>query len=116
MCYAPDPNVLIRILAGCTTGAMAVSFAQPTDVVKVRFQAQMNLNGVARRYSGTMQAYRQIFQNEGMRGLWKGATSVMSIGTERNPKILLSPARLSSRNATQHHEKCTGQLHGAGHV
>uniref|UniRef100_A0A8C7ZHI1 Dicarboxylate carrier UCP2 n=1 Tax=Oryzias sinensis TaxID=183150 RepID=A0A8C7ZHI1_9TELE len=67
-----NPNVLIRILAGCTTGAMAVSFAQPTDVVKVRFQAQMNLNGVARRYSGTMQAYRQIFQNEGMRGLWKG--------------------------------------------
>ncbi|XP_030269413.1 mitochondrial brown fat uncoupling protein 1 [Sparus aurata] len=67
-----NPSVLIRILAGCTTGAMAVSFAQPTDVVKVRFQAQMNLDGVARRYTGTMQAYRHIFQNEGMRGLWKG--------------------------------------------
>ncbi|XP_073321517.1 mitochondrial brown fat uncoupling protein 1 [Pagrus major] len=67
-----NPNVLIRILAGCTTGAMAVSFAQPTDVVKVRFQAQSNLDGVARRYTGTMQAYKHIFQNEGMRGLWKG--------------------------------------------
>ncbi|XP_072241027.1 mitochondrial brown fat uncoupling protein 1 [Leuresthes tenuis] len=67
-----NPNVLIRILAGCTTGAMAVSFAQPTDVVKVRFQAQMNLNGMARRYNGTMQAYKQIFQTEGLRGLWKG--------------------------------------------
>ncbi|XP_061574160.1 mitochondrial brown fat uncoupling protein 1 [Cololabis saira] len=67
-----NPGVLVRILAGCTTGAMAVSFAQPTDVVKVRFQAQMNLNGVARRYTGTMQAYKQIFQNEGLRGLWKG--------------------------------------------
>uniref|UniRef100_A0A3Q3IGM1 Dicarboxylate carrier UCP2 n=1 Tax=Monopterus albus TaxID=43700 RepID=A0A3Q3IGM1_MONAL len=65
-------GVLIRILAGCTTGAMAVSFAQPTDVVKVRFQAQMNLDGVARRYNGTMQAYKHIFQNEGLRGLWKG--------------------------------------------
>ncbi|KAF3852519.1 hypothetical protein F7725_005874 [Dissostichus mawsoni] len=43
-----------------------------TDVVKVRFQAQMNLDGVARRYTGTMQAYKHIFQNEGMRGLWKG--------------------------------------------
>lgn len=69
----PDPSVLVRILAGCTTGAMAVSFAQPTDVVKVRFQAQMNLDGVARRYNGTMQAYKHIFQNEGIRGLWKGA-------------------------------------------
>ncbi|XP_022625802.1 mitochondrial uncoupling protein 2-like [Seriola dumerili] len=67
-----NAGVLVRILAGCTTGAMAVSFAQPTDVVKVRFQAQMNLNGVARRYNGTMQAYKHIFQNEGLRGLWKG--------------------------------------------
>uniref|UniRef100_A0A4W4GDJ7 Dicarboxylate carrier UCP2 n=1 Tax=Electrophorus electricus TaxID=8005 RepID=A0A4W4GDJ7_ELEEL len=67
-----NPNVGIRILAGCTTGAMAVSIAQPTDVVKVRFQAQMNLQGVARRYNGTMQAYRQIFHQEGLRGLWKG--------------------------------------------
>ncbi|XP_077965230.1 mitochondrial brown fat uncoupling protein 1 [Gasterosteus aculeatus] len=65
-------GIVARILAGCTTGAMAVSFAQPTDVVKVRFQAQVNLDGVARRYSGTMQAYKHIFQNEGMRGLWKG--------------------------------------------
>uniref|UniRef100_A0A8D2ZX02 Dicarboxylate carrier UCP2 n=2 Tax=Scophthalmus maximus TaxID=52904 RepID=A0A8D2ZX02_SCOMX len=69
---ADNPGVLVRILAGCTTGAMAVSFAQPTDVVKVRFQAQMNLDGVARRYTGTIQAYKHIFQNEGMRGLWKG--------------------------------------------
>ncbi|XP_019717649.1 mitochondrial brown fat uncoupling protein 1 [Hippocampus comes] len=69
---AENAGVLMRILAGCTTGAMAVSFAQPTDVVKVRFQAQMNLDGVARRYSGTMQAYRHIFRNEGLRGLWKG--------------------------------------------
>ncbi|XP_061129867.1 mitochondrial brown fat uncoupling protein 1 [Syngnathus typhle] len=68
----PNASVLMRILAGCTTGAMAVSFAQPTDVVKVRFQAQMNLDGVARRYSGTMQAYKHIFRNEGLRGLWKG--------------------------------------------
>ncbi|KAA8594690.1 hypothetical protein FQN60_011825 [Etheostoma spectabile] len=67
-----QPGVLVRILAGCTTGAMAVSCAQPTDVVKVRFQAQMNLDGVARRYTGTMQAYKHIFQNEGIRGLWKG--------------------------------------------
>ncbi|KAL4618167.1 mitochondrial uncoupling protein 2-like [Arapaima gigas] len=67
-----NPGVGVRILAGCTTGAMAVSIAQPTDVVKVRFQAQMNLKGVQRRYKGTLQAYRQIFLQEGLRGLWKG--------------------------------------------
>lgn len=61
-------------MAGCTTGAMAVAFAQPTDVVKVRFQAQVRgaeAEGV-KRYSGTMDAYRTIARTEGIRGLWKG--------------------------------------------
>ncbi|CAH2301052.1 mitochondrial brown fat uncoupling 1 [Pelobates cultripes] len=62
----------IRILAGCTTGAMAVTIAQPTDVVKVRFQAQSSLRGVKKRYNGTLDAYKTIAKEEGMRGLWKG--------------------------------------------
>ncbi|KAG8431196.1 hypothetical protein GDO86_019265 [Hymenochirus boettgeri] len=60
-----------RLLAGCTTGALAVAVAQPTDVVKVRFQAQANPSS-QRRYKGTMEAYRTIAREEGMRGLWKG--------------------------------------------
>lgn len=63
-----------RLLAGCTTGAMAVTFAQPTDVVKVRFQAQVRLpdSGAVKRYNSTMEAYRTIARDEGIRGLWKG--------------------------------------------
>uniref|UniRef100_A0A4W5LZQ1 Uncharacterized protein n=1 Tax=Hucho hucho TaxID=62062 RepID=A0A4W5LZQ1_9TELE len=42
-----------RLMAGCTTGAMAVAFAQPTDVVKVQFQAQVRgAEGGVKRYSG----------------------------------------------------------------
>ncbi|KAL3057578.1 hypothetical protein OYC64_007945 [Pagothenia borchgrevinki] len=64
-----------RIMAGCTTGAMAVTFAQPTDVVKIRFQAQSRLleSGSVKRYSSTFDAYRTIARDEGVRGLWKGA-------------------------------------------
>ncbi|XP_020365451.1 mitochondrial uncoupling protein 2 [Rhincodon typus] len=61
-----------RLLAGCTTGAMAVAFAQPTDVVKVRFQAQANLSSPNRRYNSTIEAYKTIAKEEGVRGLWKG--------------------------------------------
>lgn len=61
-----------RLLAGCTTGAMAVAVAQPTDVVKVRFQAQASTSGASGRYSSTMHAYRTIAKEEGIRGLWKG--------------------------------------------
>lgn len=65
-------HVMTRVLAGLTTGALAVSIAQPTDVVKVRFQAQ-NKSTTGIRYTTTMQAYRTIGQQEGVRGLWKGA-------------------------------------------
>lgn len=61
----------VRIAAGGTTGCLAVMIAQPTDVVKVRFQAQLRGAGEA-RYSSTMQAYRTIAIQEGARGLWKG--------------------------------------------
>ena len=53
---------------------MAVTFAQPTDVVKIRFQAQSRLleSGSVKRYSSTFDAYRTIARDEGVRGLWKG--------------------------------------------
>ncbi|XP_015670985.1 mitochondrial uncoupling protein 2-like [Protobothrops mucrosquamatus] len=60
-----------RLLAGGTTGAMAVMVAQPTDVVKVRFQAQIRTDA-GRRYQGTLHAYKTIAKEEGVRGLWKG--------------------------------------------
>ncbi|XP_037123950.1 mitochondrial uncoupling protein 2-like [Syngnathus acus] len=67
-------SIAARLLAGATTGAMAVAAAQPTDVVKVRFQAQVRLpqGGSATRYGGTLDAYRTIARDEGLRGLWKG--------------------------------------------
>ncbi|KAG7484385.1 hypothetical protein MATL_G00048900 [Megalops atlanticus] len=67
-----NASIVSRLMAGCTTGAMAVAFAQPTDVVKVRFQAQVRLADGERRYNGTMDAYRTIARDEGVRGLWKG--------------------------------------------
>ncbi|XP_044537639.1 mitochondrial brown fat uncoupling protein 1 [Gracilinanus agilis] len=70
----PEPTAGIgsRILAGCTTGGLAVIVAQPTDVVKVRLQAQSNLSGTKPRYTGTFHAYKTIASEEGTRGLWKG--------------------------------------------
>uniref|UniRef100_A0A674A778 Dicarboxylate carrier UCP2 n=1 Tax=Salmo trutta TaxID=8032 RepID=A0A674A778_SALTR len=61
-------SIVTRLMAGCTTGAMAVMFAQPTDVVKVRFQAQVRLADGVKRYNGTMDAYRSIARDEGVRG------------------------------------------------
>ncbi|KAL2724041.1 mitochondrial uncoupling protein 2-like [Vespula squamosa] len=64
-------NIGVRVMAGITTGALAVLFAQPTDVVKVRLQAG-NSGRSSVRYSSTLQAYKNIASVEGTRGLWKG--------------------------------------------
>lgn len=49
-----------------------MAFAQPTDVVKVRFQAQVRMADGERRYNSTLDAYKTIARDEGVRGLWRG--------------------------------------------
>ncbi|GKC09595.1 mitochondrial uncoupling protein 1 [Tanacetum coccineum] len=50
--------------------ALAISVANPTDLVKVRLQAEGKLApGVPRRYSGSLNSYSTI---EGVRALWTG--------------------------------------------
>ncbi|EDS29219.1 mitochondrial brown fat uncoupling protein [Culex quinquefasciatus] len=61
-----------RICAGLTTGGLAVLLAHPTHVVKVRGQADSS-----RLSTGTLNAYRAIYCEEGIRGLWKGAVPNM---------------------------------------
>lgn len=56
-----------RILSGVTSGAIAITIAQPTDVVKVRMQAKSGT-----KYHSSLHAYRTIYRMEGMAGLWSG--------------------------------------------
>ena len=60
------PTLSKRIIAGLITGAVGISVASPTDVVKIRLQAEGRLPpGVARRYNGSIDAYRKIVASEG---------------------------------------------------
>ena len=47
-----------------------MSVGQPTDVVKIRLQAQGATGH--KHYSGSLHAYSNITKTEGIRGLWKG--------------------------------------------
>ena len=67
------PTLLQKIAAGLTTSAIGITVASPTDVVKVRLQAEGRLPaGVPRRYTGAIDAYRKIVAQEGVLGLWTG--------------------------------------------
>ena len=98
---SPDSGITTRILAGCTTGAMAVTCAQPTDVVKVRFQATIHLGpGSNQKYNGTMDAYRTIAREEGVRGLWKGKSGLQYQGPSAGLSLLSSRGRDLSDEGT----------------
>jgi solute carrier family 25 (mitochondrial uncoupling protein), member 8/9 len=55
------------------TGTVAITVANPTDVVKVRLQNQGNSsisNKNHMRYSGALDCYQKIIKLEGVSGLW----------------------------------------------
>ncbi|CAI9765038.1 unnamed protein product [Fraxinus pennsylvanica] len=71
--HVGDAPLSKKILAALTTGAVAITVANPTDLVKVRLQAEGKLPpGVPRQYSGALNAYSTIVRQEGIAALWTG--------------------------------------------
>nr|XP_004655890.1 mitochondrial brown fat uncoupling protein 1 [Jaculus jaculus] len=68
------PSLGNKMCAGLMTGGVAVFIGQPTEVVKVRLQAQSHLHGIKPRYTGTYNAYRIIATTESFSTLWRGTT------------------------------------------
>ena len=106
------PTFFQRLLVGFSSGAIAQTIAVPMDVCKVRMQA----DGVAvaagkpARYSGLIDALRQITKQQGVRGLWSGACSLRCCFFLVSPFVCLScslvcssslsfPSSLTSRSS-----------------
>jgi len=67
------PPFIVKVAAGLTTGAIAICFGQPADVIKIRFQAEGRLPpGVKPRYKSLRDAIVQIPRQDGIKGLWRG--------------------------------------------
>ncbi|CEM34782.1 unnamed protein product [Vitrella brassicaformis CCMP3155] len=67
------PTLMQRILAGLTSGAIGMLVANPTDLVKIRLQADARRPpGAPPRYTGSIDAYRRIVVDEGFFKLWTG--------------------------------------------
>ncbi|CAI2725094.1 unnamed protein product [Schistosoma spindalis] len=62
------------LLAGSVSGFVARAVVQPLDVIKIRFQLQMEPIEVSRtsKYQGLIQAVRCISKEEGAIAFWKG--------------------------------------------
>ncbi|XP_069749874.1 brain mitochondrial carrier protein 1 isoform X2 [Narcine bancroftii] len=64
-----DEALLVNVFCGIIAGVVSSSIANPTDVLKIRMQAQSNL------CQGSMIGnFINIYQQEGTRGLWRGVS------------------------------------------
>jgi len=82
-----DAPVYKRIAAGMLTGGVGQLVASPTDVVKVRLQAdgRLRLLGQTPRYRGTLDAFTRIPREEGIAGFYKvSLESVRGRGAHRS--------------------------------
>jgi hypothetical protein len=85
-----DPMHL-KIAAGAAAGAASSAICNPTDLIKIRLQADgMGGPGVAPRYRGLIHAFSSIIKEEGVTGLWKG------VGPTVGRATVLAAAELSS--------------------
>ncbi|ALC41435.1 Tpc2 [Drosophila busckii] len=74
----------LQAIGGGLAGCITRFFAQPFDVLKIRFQLQVEPLRKGERWSkyvGFWHAVTTIFREEGLRGFWKGHTAgqVMSV-------------------------------------
>lgn len=73
--HVGDVPLQLKIAAGLTTGALGIMVASPTDLVKVRMQAEGKLPpGTPKKYPSALSAYRIIVKEEGVAALWTGLT------------------------------------------
>jgi hypothetical protein len=73
---ASSPALLHKVLSGMVCGGVSSAICNPTDVVKVRMQADgMNTApGAKPRYRHVFHAFGEIARTEGARGLYKGVS------------------------------------------
>lgn len=78
-----EESVSVNILCAVTAGAISSAIANPTDVLKVRMQVHGNGGGGRAAVTGAaaepclhnvnlFRAFHNIYQYEGMKGLWRG--------------------------------------------
>lgn len=67
-----NPSLIAKIGAGLASGAIGISVANPTDVVKIRLQHQGSQPKELWRYNGSIDCYQKVIASDGIAGLWVG--------------------------------------------
>ncbi|CAE7244425.1 PUMP1 [Symbiodinium natans] len=112
-----DDNLAVKICSGATTGSLGAAIANPVDLIRVRLQGEAGLlrNGVYAtglraghppRHAHTPRAFVDIFQQEGLGGLWRGVSANVARAS------LLSSAQLTTYDQCKQMAVHAGWLDG----
>ncbi|CAF0784473.1 unnamed protein product, partial [Didymodactylos carnosus] len=82
-----------KITAGAISGGVGACLTSPTDLIKIRLQAQRGQKNYS--YSSTIPAFRHIFREEGLRGLYRG------VGPTTQRAIILTASQVASYDETK---------------
>lgn len=69
--------------------------AHPAELVKVRLQNQMERNKSERKYSGPWPIAKEVYQQHGIRGLYRGYAATLLFRS--NMAVLFSSFEVSAR-------------------
>lgn len=87
-----NPTLVQKIMAGFATGAIGITIANPTDLVKVKMQGQgvAVLEGKPLLYKNSFDCYRRLVAEGGIANLWTG------IGPNIMRNCIVNAAELAS--------------------
>lgn len=92
------PSLGIKVVAGLASGAIAAAIFNPTDIIKVRMQADRATTKQSQKYKSVANAFMTILRTEGLRdGLYKGVETT----------VLRAAALTSAQLASYDHSKHT---------
>eukprot|EP00735_Rhodelphis_limneticus_P010050 TRINITY_DN2910_c6_g1::TRINITY_DN2910_c6_g1_i20::g.3922::m.3922 TRINITY_DN2910_c6_g1::TRINITY_DN2910_c6_g1_i20::g.3922 ORF type:complete len:310 (+),score=43.09,sp/B0G143/UCPB_DICDI/45.16/6e-86,sp/B0G143/UCPB_DICDI/30.21/9e-10,Mito_carr/PF00153.22/2e-17,Mito_carr/PF00153.22/5.1e-23,Mito_carr/PF00153.22/2.4e-21,NifU/PF01106.12/4.4e+03,NifU/PF01106.12/0.28 TRINITY_DN2910_c6_g1_i20:544-1473(+) len=83
-------SLLSKIASGACSGCIGAAMTTPTDLVKVRMQADLSKNKAQAKYPSTLKAFAMIYQSGGMKALYQGTVP----NTQR--AAIISAAQLGS--------------------
>lgn len=98
-------SIFTRILAALATGAFGIMVANPTDVVKIRFQGEGKKPEHERRYRTVTEAYRKIVAEEGYFFiLMQYCRTLDRFGTQHYQKFYHQRSRNRNFRPSQRHD------------
>ncbi|KAK3586644.1 hypothetical protein CHS0354_024250 [Potamilus streckersoni] len=95
-----DETLPVNVFCGVVAGIISSSIANPTDVLKVRMQARMNVDANETMFK----AFYNIYKQEGVHGLWRG------VGPTAQRAAIIVGVELPAYDACKKYFLNTGQL------